>query len=355
MVGVGVVAAVPAVLRSLDADPAEVVAEAGLDPKLLDDPENPISYAARGRLLGRCVARTGCQHFGLLVGQQGRLSSLGLVGFLAQHSPDVGTALRSLVRYLRLRVSGAVASLAVHGGLAILAYDVYQPHVEATDQIGDAAVAMMFNILRGLCDPNWKPIEAWFAHRKPEDVAPFRKFFRCRLRFDAEQNAIVFSADWLNRRLRSADTELRRMLQKQVDALEAKHGEDFPEQIRRVLRTALLTGHAKADQIASLFSRHSRTLSRRLNAFGTSFQELMDDGRYEIARQMLADSAMEVRHIAATLNYADASAFTRAFRRWSGTTPGQWRATRKRAIQKSRQTGSSGKIGRRTHLKPSRE
>jgi AraC-like DNA-binding protein len=73
---------------------------------------------------------------------------------------------------------------------------------------------------------------------------------------------------------------------------------------------------------------HSRTLNRRLNAFGTSFQALVDAGRFEIARQMLADSAMEVTQIAASLDYADASAFTRAFRRWSGTTPAVWRAKR---------------------------
>ena len=73
---------------------------------------------------------------------------------------------------------------------------------------------------------------------------------------------------------------------------------------------------------------HSRTLSRRLEAFGTSYQALLDEGRFEIARQMLADTELEVGQIAAALDYADASAFTRAFRRWSGTTPGQWRAAR---------------------------
>ncbi len=330
-VRVGVAAAIPAVLRSLGADPAEVVAEAGFDLKLFDDPDNLISYSARGHLLSRCVARTGCRHFGLLLGQQGRLSSLGLVGFLVQHSPDVGTALRSLVRYLHLHVRGAVPTLAVHGDTATLGYDIYQPQVEATDQIGDGAVAVMENIMRTLCGPEWRPLEARFAHRKPEDVGPFRRFFRAPLRFDAEQNALLFSADWLNRRLPDADPDLRRLLQKQIDALEARHRNDFPAQVRSVLRTALLTGHAKADQVAALFSLHSRTLNRHLNAFGTSFRQLVDESRYEIARQMLADTGMEVSQIADSLDYADASAFTRAFRRWSSSTPAAWRAKRSRA------------------------
>ena len=270
---------------------------------------------------------TGCQHFGLLVGQQGGLHSLGLVGLLVKYSPDVGTALRSLVRYTASSCPRRETTLAVDGDSATLSYDIHQPRVEATDQTGDGALATLFNIMRTLCGPDWKPVEIQFAHRKPENVGPFRRFFRAPLIFDAEQYAVVFAADWLNRSLPGADAELHRLLQKQIDALEARHGDDFPEQVRSVLRTALVTGHAKADQVAALFSMHARTLNRRLNAFGIGFQELVDEGRFEIARQMLEDSAMPVSQIAAMLDYADASAFTRAFRRWSGTTPARWRAT----------------------------
>ena len=95
-----------------------------------------------------------------------------------------------------------------------------------------------------------------------------------------------------------------------------------------MLRTALLTRHASAEQIAALFSMHPRTLARQLQACGTRFQVLVDEVRFEIARQMLEQSTMDVGEVAAALDYADASAFTRAFRRWSGTTPAQWRAKR---------------------------
>jgi AraC-like DNA-binding protein len=327
MVRIGGSLAIPAVLASLGANPAEVLAEAGFDLALFDDPDNLISFAARTHLANHCVARTGCRHFGLLVGQQLGLDSLGLVGLLVKYSPDVGTALRSLVRYMHLHVHGATTSLEMGDRNATLGYAIYQPQVEATDQIGAGAVAMLFNILRTLCGPDWKPVEIQFAHRKPENVAPFRRYFRAPLTFDAEQNAVVFAADWLKRSLPGADAGVHRLLQRQIDALEVRHGDDFPEQVRSVLRSALVTGQAKADQVAALFSMHARTLNRRLNAFGTGFRELVDEGRFEIARQMLEDSAMPVSQIAAMLDYADASAFTRAFRRWSGTTPARWRAT----------------------------
>jgi AraC-like DNA-binding protein len=325
--------AIPDVLKSLGADPAVVLAEAQLDPGLFDDPDNLISLAALGRLMKLCAARTRCQHFGLLVGQRGGLHSLGLVGLLVRHSPDVGTALLSLARYLYLHNSGTTTAVALDGEAALLAYDIHQPHVEAVDQIMDGALAAMFNIMRTLCGADWQPIEVWFSHRQPQDVRPYRRFFAAPLRFDEVHNALVFSPDWLKLLLPGADAALQRLLLQQIDALEARHAEEFPQQVRSVLRTALLTGHAAADQVAAIFSMHSRTLSRRLEAFGTSFRELVDECRFEIARRLLEGTALDVREVATSLDYADASAFTRAFRRWSGTTPAAWRATRAQAAR----------------------
>jgi AraC-like DNA-binding protein len=324
-VRVGTILGVPEVLRRLGADPSAVLAEAGIDPALLDNPDNRISLAARGRLFSRCVARTGCRHFGLLVAQQARLNSFGLVGLLAKYSPDVGTALRSMVRFFHIHNRGATIDLAVSGDRAMLSFGAFQPHVEAVDQFGDGAVALMLNLMRDLCGTGFAPIEACFAHRRPDDVSPFRQFFGSPLRFDAEQYGLLFPASWLNRALPHDDPELRRLLQNQIDALEARHGNDFPGQVRSVLRSALLTDNAGAGPVAALFSMHSRTLNRHLNAFGTSFRELVDESRFEIARQMLQGSSMDVSRIADMLGYADASAFTRAFRRWSGTTPARWR------------------------------
>jgi AraC-like DNA-binding protein len=330
-VRIGTVLAIPALLARFGKDPARVIAEAGLDPKLFDDPDNLVTVAARGRLISLCVARTGCRHFGLLIGQQAGLHSFGLVGLLAKYSPNVGTALRNFVRFFRLHNRGGVLNLDVLGSSAILDFAIIQPRVEATDQVGAGAVAVMLNIMRDLCGREWRPIEVRFAHTKPEDIGPYRKFFRAPLRFDAEQNALEFSVDWLDHPLPGSDPDLSRLLEKQIDALQLRHGDDFPGQVRSVLRSALLTGNATADRVAALFSMHSRTLNRRLDAFDTSFRQLVDESRFEIARQLLRDSSMGVIEIADMLDYADASAFTRAFRRWSGTTPARWRADRDHA------------------------
>ncbi len=236
----------------------------------------------------------------------------------------------SFVRYLHLHVQGASVGLVVDNHSAMLTWQITDPGVEAVDHVSDGAVAVLYNIMRDLCGPDWRPTEAWFAHRMPADVGPFRRFFRIPLRFDAEHYALLFPVGYLNRRLNGIDDELRAVLQAQIETLEQRHGNDFPAQVRSVLITSLMAGQCNAEQVAALFGMHSRTLNRRLRAFEVSFQQLVDESRFEIARQMLEDSAIEIGRISDLLGYAAPGVFTRAFRRWSGTTPAEWRAARSR-------------------------
>jgi AraC-like DNA-binding protein len=324
-VRVGTLLPMADILLGMGVDPVALLAAEGVDPKVFDDPDNEIPLTVHNRLLARAVVRSGCPHLGLLVGQRDGLQSLGLAGLLVRYSPDVETALRSFVRYLHTHVRGAKSALTADGDVATLNWEIYQAGVEAVDQVGDGALAVMFNILSELCGPDWRPIEVRFAHREPAQLQPFRMCFRTTLTFDAEDYAMRFAASWLQRPVMQADPALRRVLQKEIDAIEARHAADFPEQVRSVLRTALLTGHARSDQLAALFSMHSSTLARRLALHGVGFRELVDECRYEVACEMLANSGLDVSYIAAMLDYADASAFTRAFKRWSGITPARWR------------------------------
>jgi AraC-like DNA-binding protein len=333
-VRVGPILPLPEVLRALGADPARVLLEAEVDPELFDDPDNLISYAARSRLLSHCADATGCRHFTHLLCQQAGLHSLGLVGLLVKYSPDVGTALRSLVRHLHIHGRGGAVGLMLDRDTATFSFGVHQARHESTEQVGDGAVTTMFNVMRSLCGPTWRPVEVRFAHRKPQDDEPYRSYFQAALRFDSEQYALVFPARWLGCPLPEADLDLRRLLQKQIDAIEAEHGDDLPARVRSVLRTALLTSQAGVEQIAALFSMHSRTMNRRLQTFGTSFRRLVAESRFEIARQLLESSTLDVSQIAEILDYSDASAFTRAFRLWSNTTPAQWRSDRRAAARR---------------------
>jgi len=99
--------------------------------------------------------------------------------------------------------------------------------------------------------------------------------------------------------------------------------------VRKVLRTELLRDTCTVTHIARLFSMHRRTMSRHLHTRGLSFRQVANEVRFEIACELLANTDMALGQIAATLKYSEPSAFTRAFRRWCGQSPSEWRASRR--------------------------
>ena len=324
-VRLGTTISVPEVLLELGADPDAVLAEVGLSRKLFDDPDTRISFRERAHLIRVCTERTRCSHFGLLIGQRAELSSMGLIGYLVRNSQNVESALRSLVHYFHLHAEGSLALLEVSDEFALFGYSIYQDRVEATRQLIDAAVAIILNDLQQLCGPEWSPSEVVFAHGKPDDVKPFKQFFKAPLRFNAEQSGIYFPSSWLKRPVVGADPELHRLLEKQVHVLEQQYRNDFPEQVRRVVNVALLANQATSEHVAELFAIHSRTLHRRLKSHDTSFREIIDECRFNLARQLLHDAEVGHAQIADMLGYSDARAFSRAFQRWSGVAPSHWK------------------------------
>ena len=241
------------VLRTMEVDAETVLQQAGVDPRIFDDPDNLVSFSARAHLMAVCREVTACPHFGLAVGQRDGLSAFGLVGYLAMHSPDVESALRCLMRYLHLHVQGSGVVLEREGGWAFLGYEIYQPLADGADQLEDGALAAMFNALRELCGVNWGPTEIWFTHRKPTDVRPFRSFFQAPLRYDMPRAGIYFSARWLERPVRAADPELHRLLQKRIDELDDARTVGSPTRVKRRCRGEVNTrrGRLRALRAAS--------------------------------------------------------------------------------------------------------
>jgi AraC-like DNA-binding protein len=213
----------------------------------------------------------------------------------------------------------------------MLSYGIYEPGVEGTDQLADLAMAVAFIQMRSLCGSAWVPSEVLLPHRRPAEVAPFNRFFGVPIRYDAEQAALVFPASWLEHAVPGADPGLHDLLREQLEQVSPPLSDDLPDQTRRMVRTLLTNDQCSVEHAAHLFSIHRRTLNRRLKAAGTGFHVLVDEVRYEMARQLLADTAMPIIQVAAALDYSEPSAFTRAFRRWSGQTPTTWRAAHLRS------------------------
>lgn len=340
---VGAVMAIPAVLEDLGCNAARVLAEFGIQPAYFDNPENTLPYATLGRVFGRCVDETGCQHFGLLVGERAGMPSLGAVGYLMQSAPDVGTALGVLRSSLQAHDRGAVVTLQREGGYVALGYANLESGLGNFGQIHATAISVGMSLLRGLCGSHWRPYEVQFAFAAPNDIAPYRRFFEVKPRFDAARSALLFPEHWLARPLPSADPFLHRLMQDRVSELLVADDEGLVAQLRRFLRSEATSTDCSLEATARHFGMHSRALSRRLAKDGTSFQRLRDEVRYDSACQFLRSTRLPVNEIASALGYADDSAFNRAFRRWAGAAPAAWRVKNGRDPGRPARTAPRGR------------
>ena len=251
--------------------------------------------------------------------------SLGVAGFTLQASPNVGNALRDLVRHLDLHDQGGVGNLVTKGQSTSFIYTIHLSGVEAADQICDMSMAIFCKIMRSLCGENWDPTELFLPRRLPQDSKPYHKFFRAPVRFNADRSAVEFSNHWLTHTPPKADPLLHRFLEEEAEKLHANQHKSLVSELRRLLRKSLAVHKSSVKDIACQLGMHERTLNRRLREEGTSFRSELEDIRYEVARQLLADTKIPLSQIATAIDYADPTAFCRAFKHWSGISPTDWR------------------------------
>lgn len=313
------------VLDSLDVPAEPLLARFHLARADFDDPDRTVLYWDADELLGACVQATSCQHFGLRVGQRMNLRSFGVLGRLVASADTVGKALQDLSLYFLMHDSGGAPMVAIHGRAVTFSYGIQAAGVKNSQQVYDLAAAAMANIMHDLCGSDWRPDAVLLPRRRPRDIGPYLAFFDAPLRFESLQAGIVFPVQCLQRAVEGADPLLHRILMQQAGASILEADPLLLGDVRRAIRELFAEGGCSRAGVAGSLGMHERTLGRRLKAAGTTFQDLLDDTRATMARQLLRDTRIPVRKIASALGYGDPTVFTRAFRRWTGLTPRDFR------------------------------
>lgn len=324
------VAVLLGVLRDFSVEPADVLRECKLPADALDDPQGRIPFDAVGALLACAERRTGCEHIGILAGERLGLTSMAAVGELARCAPTLDDALGTITVHHHVNSPGALAFYRAEAGHATLAVAAYNRSTLGLAHFCDAVALMTLNVLRDLTSPDFRPDAVLLARSAPRDLAPYRRAFPAQLVFDAEYSGVQFPAHVLARKVPTANPQRYAELEARIAAM-GRHS--LVNDLRRALRAELVRGHASADRVTAILDMHQRTLHRRLAEVGTTFQAVLDEVRYDAARHYLEVTAMPLVNVAAALGYSELSAFTRAFRRWAGVTPGSYRRQRGVALQ----------------------
>jgi AraC-like DNA-binding protein len=317
---------IPELLERFSVNSEPILASANLRREDLDDPERSASFADMDRLIGLCVRRTRCNHFGLLLGQHVNLQSFGIAGRLARHAPTVGAALRDLAAYFILHDNGGSVGVSIHEGSVTMSYGIHVPGIRHSDHVYDLSVTTMLNVMRQLCGADWRPDAVLLPRKRPPDIRPYRDWFAAPLHFDSILAGMVFEERCLSQPIADADPLLHTLLRENASLAMGRQDPLLHGDVRRTIRLLLLNQRCSREDVARSLGLHPRTLGRRLQAAGATFQQLLDESRADLAQQLLRDTRITIARIAATLGYRDPTIFTRAFTRWTGRTPSAFRA-----------------------------
>ncbi len=313
-----------ATIASLGGDADEIFRRAGVLEKDLD-PQSWFSYYRFLLLLEDSAHATHCPHFGLLLSSHQGLNILGPVGFVIQQAPDVRSALRELTVHFIHYNQGAHVDLRVEKGIAQWHFSCKLQGKVPMRQQEDLAAGIGINLMRLLWSRNWSPQAVYFPHAPPADLHPYRKVFNCPLVFNADALQMVFKADILDHPLNNADPQLHQLLEEHLTGLRRNYPNDYCGQVRHLINQSLTTGDCSIERVAGHLAVGKRTLQRQLKGYDTSYKDLLEDVRFDIAKRYLRESSGSLTALADMLCYSDLSTFSTAFRQHHGMSPRDWR------------------------------
>jgi AraC-like DNA-binding protein len=279
------------------------------------------------RMLERAEAALADPLIGLHVGQTINPRHLGILGPVFASCSTLAAALQKLEQYQRLIFDVTHMSQRAGPGWVELVWDTRR-ETHPGRLVNETGFAVLIQFCRSLVRGTGNPLAVDFAHAGPADVRPYEHWFGCPVRFDQPEALVRVGLDLLASPLKSPDPALMLVLEQHADRLLAQmpQQEQIVEKVRKVIAHALREGEPDIERISAKLATSSRTLQRRLQQAGTGFREELNLVRYELALSYLRDPRLQIVEIALLLGYSEHSAFTRAFRERTGSTPHQFRA-----------------------------
>jgi AraC-like DNA-binding protein len=323
---------VPKKLEELGVDVTAVLRGAGLPAELFNQPRVLVTteeFFALWRGVGQVSADPA---IGLLLGAATTAEQFDPIALAALSADNFGAAVQQIARYKLLSCPEEI----LHGAEGdewsiqfrwLLAQD------EEPDTLTDLCFSWMLSIARHGTGARLSPLRLELV-RQRDSAKTLERHFVCPVVFGAARNAIVFRKADAMRPFVTRNAELLSMLAPQLDEeLKQQRGqESFPERVRAVIQKKLAGRRPKMHDIARELHISSRTLQRRLQDAGSSFQQVLGEARHQLARHYLSNSVLELTETAYLLGFEDANSFVRAFRGWEGVPPAHWRGLRRAKV-----------------------
>ncbi|KAF1053709.1 MAG: HTH-type transcriptional regulator VirS [Stenotrophomonas maltophilia] len=305
-------------------DARALFSELELDFSALDDPDARFPQDAMSRLWQRAAELSGNPAIALNFARV-HMPAFPVVGYALMSSRNLGEGFERLERYQRIIAEGADIGFRRLADGCLFSVKVHGDRLVPPRQSAESSLASVIALVRWITGRPLRPLRV-YLEQAPADPQPYLELFQAPLETGQAQCALLFAHADMQAPLPTANAELARLHDRFAgDYLARFDGSRFSHQTRQALCRLLPQGEPRREVVAQALHLSERTLQRRLQEEGSSYQQLLDDTRRQLAEQYLATPRMTLLEIAYLLGFSEPSNFFRAFRRWFGMTPGEYR------------------------------
>lgn len=315
---------------SVGVSPPALLAAAELSPTLLAGPDADVVHSQELRLWNEAARLTGDRDFGLHLAEWVAScpeEHFDVLAFALRSCATLGEHFRLAERYIRLVHQGIFLKLEEEADVARLQHGHYQEPSPPPRHPIEGMLALMALQARRAIGEEFAPQAVCFTHARPDQVSEQERIFRSPVHYGCPRNELVLDRALLVRPQRHAEPRLLAMLDRQLAGLlsELPETRRFQDAVRRCMMDELPEREPGMATVAAKLHMSPRSLQRRLQSEDTSFAQVLFELRRDLALRYLQDDRLAIGEVGFLLGFLDVAAFHRAFKRWTGSTPAQYR------------------------------
>ena len=312
--------------KSYGLERGRLLEECGIDEDILSSPDNRFSVQQYDRLFSKAVELSGDSLFGLRLGQMVNIRTGNLATYLVWNCATLREALEKYIEYQKIIGEGIELFLSTQRENAVVTLNVMNNIVDNRYWF-DSILSAVCMAGRELTDAELKLKEVHFKSTEPELHEEYRKVFNCTLKWKMPSYAIIFNKKFLEAPLKQPNKKLMAMFEDEARFTLRKMtgNETYTEKVIKIINNIKFSENLKIEHVAQKIPVNVRTLQMKLKEENSSFQQIVDEMRKQIAVTHLKNKAASIKEISYFLGFSEPAAFQRAFKKWTGKTPGEFR------------------------------
>ena len=306
-------------------NPAALLQQFGLSSAQLRDPNTYISYTRLADLLDATAVACGEPLFCLNLTASQSVLVLGEIGLSIRQQPTLADALSYSNHHINLHAYGVHMQQVPRGDTLELQLNFDFSNATGLAQLMQLSAGHAFNLVAQMMGSSGNALKLHLPQTAPAVTCEAPAPYRDHIHYQSDFGGISFPLSWLTRKPHHDEEMLRDHFQQRIRLLESIYPGNLQAQVRHIIANLLPSGECSIERVAAALNLHQRVLQKNLQRERTTFRELLQNTRMEIAQRNLQHGHLSITDLALNLGYADVAIFSRNFKHWTGMSPSEWR------------------------------